>query len=732
MVLLAAAAALVAAAILRWSSATDASSSAAPARDAPAAGRESGAAPVEAASGAPPIDEVAAAARPGRSVILVGLDGGDWALLDRYVERGRMPNLRRLVEEGRSGVLASEHPPLSPLLWTTMLTGVGPLEHGVLDFARFHPETGRREPITSAERRAPALWNMATWAGRSVAVLGMWATYPAEPVRGVVVSDRLFSFLYREAQPPAGVVYPETAATRARAVVDEAEAAVDHERLAGYLPWLDEEEYERLRPSADPYAHPVTALRRILVETAVYHRLAVEELTRERPDLAIVYIQGTDTIGHTFARYVPPRLAGVSAEEVERYGSVPERYFQEIDELLGDYARIAKELGAVLLLVSDHGFRWSEGRPAELSSHRGETAAKWHRPEGIFLIWGDGIAAEPAGDAHPLEGELRQVTATVLALLGLPRGEAVAGPPLAGIAGGDDRSLDYRRFFQPSRWRDASAAGETRARATRADDTAVGTADGAADGAADGNGRGADKDAGPDPAAEAELAKLRALGYLGGADERPKSPPSTSNDRGLAPTAPHEAAPAATWTAGAYNNRGLILRREGRTADAIEAFERAIELDPELASAQWNLSDLLHAEDRDLERSDGLLAAAARNGLPEGSRYLVGRAIGYQRAGRVERAIALLELGTRAVPAAPDVWLFLGRYEMGRGDCARALERFEHAVELAPRRHQAHGASAMARLCVGDERGAAADLERSLAIEPEQPELRAYLERLGG
>ena len=62
-----------------------------------------------------------------------------------------------MAREGRSGELATLQPPLSPLVWTSMMTGVGPLEHGILDFTRFHPVTGEREPITSDERRVPAV-----------------------------------------------------------------------------------------------------------------------------------------------------------------------------------------------------------------------------------------------------------------------------------------------------------------------------------------------------------------------------------------------------------------------------------------------------------------------------------------------------------------------------------------------------------------------------------------------
>src|SRR5437667_5460764 len=125
----------------------------------------------------------------GHPVIFIGLDGADWNLLDRLMAEGTMPNLALLTREGRSGILKTLHPPLSPLVWTTMMTGVSPLEHGILDFTRFNPTTGAREPITSDERLVPAIWNMVTSVGKQVAVFGLWATYPAESVAGLVVSD---------------------------------------------------------------------------------------------------------------------------------------------------------------------------------------------------------------------------------------------------------------------------------------------------------------------------------------------------------------------------------------------------------------------------------------------------------------------------------------------------------------------------------------------------------------
>ena len=101
----------------------------------------------------PPAPEIARAARETHPVIFVGLDGADWELLDDYMAAGVMPNLAALAREGRTATLKTVQPPLSPLVWTTMMTGASPLEHGILDFTRRNPGTGsaRADPEQRAK-----------------------------------------------------------------------------------------------------------------------------------------------------------------------------------------------------------------------------------------------------------------------------------------------------------------------------------------------------------------------------------------------------------------------------------------------------------------------------------------------------------------------------------------------------------------------------------------------------
>lgn len=623
--------------------------------------------------GAATVAEIVAASSPGRPVIFVGLDGADWELLDRLIADGTMPELARLVKEGASGVLETQHPPLSPLLWTTMMTGLGPLDHTILDFTRFNPATGTKEPITSDERREPAVWNMASWAGRRTLTVGLWATYPAEPVNGTVVSDRLFTFLYKEETPPPGVVYPPAAEAAAREILRKAESETGLAELREYLPWLDEAEFARHRETDQPYGHPVSALRRILVETRVFHAIATEALRRERPELAVVYLQGTDSVGHVFAPFAPPHQPEVAEEDFERYSQVPSRYFAYVDRLLGEYRALAEASGAVLVLASDHGFAWGEGRPTRLSSFAHATAAKWHRKEGIYLLHGPGIAAD-GSSGHPHRGGIAQVCATLLALSGLPPGKRLGWPPLPPVPEPAAARVDYHTHYRRRSPVTAAAAGAGDAEA---------------------------------------LEKLRALGYIGASESA---------------AAPEEARRSgSTRTAGSHNNEALLLKGEGKRDRAVVAFTKALELDPNLASAAWNLSDLLHGEGRELDRSDALLVNAFAHGLPDGTRLLVGRAIGYQRSGEGERSLRLMQQASAARPDEPEVWLFLGRYEVGAGRCREAVQSFRRATALDRDNAAAHASLGLAQLCAGDPAGATASLQRSLALDPNQPRVRALL-----
>src|SRR4051812_22969979 len=81
---------------------------------------------------APPAS--ASAPPPSPPVVLIGIDAADWLAIDPLVQRALLPSFARFKKSGRTGVMLSTPPLVSPIVWTTIATGMPPEKHGVLDF----------------------------------------------------------------------------------------------------------------------------------------------------------------------------------------------------------------------------------------------------------------------------------------------------------------------------------------------------------------------------------------------------------------------------------------------------------------------------------------------------------------------------------------------------------------------------------------------------------------------
>src|SRR5258708_11178113 len=110
----------------------------------------------------------------GRPIILLGLDAADWLAIDPLLAAGKLPTFARLKTAGRTGILVSTPPLVSPIVWTTIATGRRPEDHRVLDFMVDLP-VGGQAPITAAAPPLPGLWSIFSAPGRRGGVVGWWA-----------------------------------------------------------------------------------------------------------------------------------------------------------------------------------------------------------------------------------------------------------------------------------------------------------------------------------------------------------------------------------------------------------------------------------------------------------------------------------------------------------------------------------------------------------------------------
>jgi predicted AlkP superfamily phosphohydrolase/phosphomutase len=147
-----------------------------------------------------------------KRVVILGLDGMEPSLAEKYMAEGKMPNLTKLAKQGSYRKLATTAPPLSPVAWSTFLTGCNPGKHNIFDFLTRDARTylpllssvnivpdalprrlgplrlpGRKADIRLLRKGKP-FWNVLGEHGIFSNVIRVPITFPPERFRGVLLS----------------------------------------------------------------------------------------------------------------------------------------------------------------------------------------------------------------------------------------------------------------------------------------------------------------------------------------------------------------------------------------------------------------------------------------------------------------------------------------------------------------------------------------------------------------
>ena len=354
-----------------------------------------------------------------RKVLLVGWDAADWKVIHPLIDAGKMPNVQRLVADGSTGQIATLHPPLSPMLWTSIATGKRPFKHGILGFSEPTPDGRDVQQVTNLSRTSKALWNILNQNDLRSVVIGWWPSHPAEPINGVMVSDR-----YHRATrpldegwplPPNAVHSPELAKTLA-------DLRMHPDRL---VPEMVEPFIPRAREIDQDKDGRLALCMRTLAECMSIQAATTWLLDNQPWDLCAVYYEAIDHFSHGFMKYHPPRQSWIVERDFELYQNVVTMAYQVHDQMLGTLLDKAGEDTTVVLL-SDHGFHPDHLRPASIPEIPAGPAIE-HRDLGVLVMSGPGIKK-----GELLHGpSVLDVAPTILTLFGLPVGEDMDGKVLS-------------------------------------------------------------------------------------------------------------------------------------------------------------------------------------------------------------------------------------------------------------------------------------------------------------
>ena len=351
-----------------------------------------------------------------RKILLLGWDGADWEHINPLLEAGEMPTLAALIEQGVMGNLATLQPMVSPMLWNSIATGKTADKHGVHGFIEEVPGGKGARPWTSINRHTKAVWNILQQNGWKCNAIAWWASHPAEPLDGIVVSNAFRAACEtgsRRALEDA-IHPPEMTDRLVHCRMKPAE--VTGADLRPFIPRaaeVDQQKDDRLQ-----------MLARVLADTVTTQALATDVLEAGDWDFSAVYFDSVDHFCHGFMPYHPPRMPGVGEEEFAIYKDVIRGCYRFHDMMLQRLLEIAGP-DTTLILCSDHGFHSRHLRPPG-TPREPAGPVYWHRDMGIILLHGPGIrSGERIFGANILD-----ITPTILALADLPVGRDMDGKPL--------------------------------------------------------------------------------------------------------------------------------------------------------------------------------------------------------------------------------------------------------------------------------------------------------------
>ena len=594
-------------------------------------------------------------------VAIFAIDGADWELISELSADGRIPNIRALSLGGTTASLQTIQPTVSPLVWTSVATGLPPDRHGVLDFM----DARTKRPVDSRTRRTPAVWDIAEAFGRQAVTVNWWTAWPPRPDSAVAFDTPV--------TVQRGAIYPAQLAQRV-AQLEVPAQTIGSPQVRRFLN-ITEDEYNTAINSGGPM-DPINVFRDVLAKTWTDHRVALNLYQQQEPLLLMVNFEGTDAINHLFAPYHPPYREGISQTNFRKYWPAVANYYSEVDRLIGEWMKVLSD-DTTVIVVSAHGFRWGKNRPRVQPV--GRAALSDHRNPGIFIAYGNHVAASRAN--HSIS--LYDIVPTVLAVMGLPQSTEMPGQhagwvfndiaPVSSV-----RVISYDEFFPHNNLAGGMAI-----------DAAQYTQ------------------------------KLQAIGHL--LDARGMQPVFENERPQIANTTP---IPPAQWGAYAYyNNLGVELRKQNKLKEATEAFQAAIDRNPSRPVPYLNMAMTLF-DRQQYTAADDVFIMAVQRGLPNAEQWFVDFAALYRTRNMTSRAISLLYKAKQIFPQSYLIAANLGSALAQAERYTEGIAELERALSLQPSSTLVLNNIGM-YLAKRNEYARALDFwNRSLSIDPRQPEIR--------
>ena len=267
-----------------------------------------------------------------KNVLLIGLDGVNWRILDEAINAGVMPCLQGLRTDGAWGSLKSTIPTITPAAWGSFQTGVLPGLNNVFDFSYFDRSSCKKRYVTS-NMLQKTIWQFVSEAGGNVSVVNVPMTYPPYQVNGYMVSG------ITTPSEKCNFTYPKKFKEEIYSNIPDY-----------HIFTLKNTSKDFLHKDIKPF---VAELKQIIDNRA---KLAKLVINKQPHNIFMVQFQATDVLQHVLWIYLDRNSPVFSKTQFdyilrEFYGYIDSK----IAEIIEEFRKINGD-DFLTLLLSDHGF----------------------------------------------------------------------------------------------------------------------------------------------------------------------------------------------------------------------------------------------------------------------------------------------------------------------------------------------------------------------------------------
>lgn len=275
-------------------------------------------------------------------LLVIGIDGATWDVIDPLIEQNKLPNIKKLLEQGVKAPLKSMHPLSTPIIWTTIATGKKPVKHGITH----HLDTQRN-------LRCKRVWDILETKGREIGVFGWPLIDPPRKVDGFLIPG----FFARSDK-----TYPEKYDFITKLRPDHGLRTILESLVRGLFNGISistSADLIRFEMKKKRYPYLLKYFQTKMLRTRITSAVFKHIFKKGKTEFSAFYMNHTDQIGHRmWVYYEPEKFEYRNKEEIRRYGDAIQETYILADRIIGELLRTLSDEYHVMIL-SDHGMKAS-------------------------------------------------------------------------------------------------------------------------------------------------------------------------------------------------------------------------------------------------------------------------------------------------------------------------------------------------------------------------------------